>query len=1199
MPDSSARELARTVFDRPLVVEAGAGTGKTTALVARVLTWCLADGWERARAELGDTDPAETAARVLDGVVAITFTEAAAAEMADRIGRGLASLAGGGDVIGLPKAALGIEDAALAVRCKAMLESIDRLVVSTIHAFCRRILATSPLEIGLHPDFGIDADGSMLAEAIYEVVEDQFTTAFGSDSPLRTKLLILAGQGIGPEQLAESLTRLVNLALPSSALEEDPLGVERVRALLGRADDELGEILGLVSPPLFGVQLKVPLTVALEESLRRLRAEVRGAEATPAGLARLAEEVERLLPDNLLGRLRDWSRGKLNGGEQRLFGRVKDALRPAAAKVRRQVLHLGRLHPERLDAARHVLKPALEAVEALMAARGAMTFGGLLRDARDLLATRESSRRRIQKRIQQLLVDEFQDTDPVQCDLVRLLALDGPEGTRPGLFVVGDPKQSIYGWRSADLVAYSDFLESVEEVGGEVLSLTVNRRSKRPILDEVDRVVGAIMAEDRGYQPRFEPLVPGRPDAEAGPAGPWSAVEHWISWRWNHASDAPDARPRAMAAAKIEARALAADIARLERSGVAPSRVALLLRSTGDLDVYLTAMREQGLAYVVERDRSYFRRREIIDAAATVRCILEPADHLALLTMLRSALIGVPDAALIPLWQGGLPRLATQLHGATDEAMEPFRALAAGVAEHVQQLPGVPGIERVVGWEHGLVEALTHVAYLRAAWEDLPPDEWVEQLRSLLLMEVGEAARYLGSYRLANLDRFFRRLTSALERGAGSPQTVLRLLRTSVEQGREAEEARPGEAADRAVRVMTIHKSKGLDFDHVYVGQVHKQRRWGELVPANLGEATRARKVGDVWEYELFGARTPGFDSVVQHEERVEQAERVRLLYVALTRAKERLVVMGKWMERPWPVPAVYARSMTELLANRTGGHPDLLAAMRRLKPAGETATEEDGARWVFPGLRHDRTDERPRTVDPDALPDLAAIRADRLALRDSRARSRVRMERRTSAAASESAHRALEDRLEASTAHTSDGTSNLGTFVGTAVHRALEHWDGRADPEAELTRLAPSLRGWLATEVPSDRLEAAVDRATGLLETFARGEVGALFARLAGSLVARELPLLAPPGAGDDAPVGYVAGAIDLVYRDPDSGEIVVVDYKTDRVPDEQALQDRASAYLLQGRVYADAVQDALGLPSRPRIELWFIAADRVVAEG
>jgi ATP-dependent exoDNAse (exonuclease V) beta subunit len=434
-------------------------------------------------------------------------------------------------------------------------------------------------------------------------------------------------------------------------------------------------------------------------------------------------------------------------------------------------------------------------------------------------------------------------------------------------------------------------------------------------------------------------------------------------------------------------------------------------------------------------------------------------------------------------------------------------------------------------------------------------------------VEAAEGARYLGSYRLANLDRFFRRLTSALERGAGSPQTVLRLLRTSVEQGREAEEARPGDAAERAVRVMTIHKSKGLDFDHVYVGQVHKTRRWGELTPSNLGEATRARRVGEVWEYELFGARTPGFDAVVQHEERVEQCERVRLLYVATTRAKERLVIMGRWMERPWPVPVAYARSMVELIASRAGGHPDLLAAMRRLKVSGELAIEEDGARWVFPGLRHDRDEERPRRVDPDASPDLAAIRADRAALHDSRIAAGARMGRRTSVAASESAHRALED------------------------------WNGRAPPEAELVRLTPSLRGWLTTDVPQERLEVAVRRATALLEIFARGALGARFSRLADCLVARELPLLAPPSSGPDAPVGYVAGAIDLVYLDPDSGELVVVDYKTDRVPDEAALQDRASAYLLQGRVYAEAVRDALGLGYRPRVELWFLSVDRVIS--
>ena len=136
--------------------------------------------------------------------------------------------------------------------------------------------------------------------------------------------------------------------------------------------------------------------------------------------------------------------------------------------------------------------------------------------------------------LRQLLVDEFQDTDRVQCDLVGYLAM-GDDGRRPGLFLVGDPKQSIYGWRNADLAAYEAFVGQVREAGGQVHALVVNHRSAPPVLDEVARLVGPVMEETPGLQPRFEPLLPSPANAEApGFAdGERAPVEHWVSWSFD------------------------------------------------------------------------------------------------------------------------------------------------------------------------------------------------------------------------------------------------------------------------------------------------------------------------------------------------------------------------------------------------------------------------------------------------------------------------------------------------------------------------------------------------------------------------------------------------------------------------------------------------------------------------------------------
>ena len=162
--DLAARRAAQTVFGVPMVLEAGAGTGKTTVLVARVLAWCLGPGWEAAERKLAGEGGAPAsravAERVLERVVAITFTEAAAAEMESRIMTALAQVADAEPVLGYEAAADAADRAAHALRARTLLAVFDRLHMQTIHAFCRRLLANHPLEAGLHPRFRVDARGA-------------------------------------------------------------------------------------------------------------------------------------------------------------------------------------------------------------------------------------------------------------------------------------------------------------------------------------------------------------------------------------------------------------------------------------------------------------------------------------------------------------------------------------------------------------------------------------------------------------------------------------------------------------------------------------------------------------------------------------------------------------------------------------------------------------------------------------------------------------------------------------------------------------------------------------------------------------------------------------------------------------------------------------------------------------------------------
>src|SRR5947199_7069759 len=230
--DRAARRAAQTRFDVPLVLQAGAGTGKTTTLIGRLLAWTLGEGWERAARRLSerstgrprDEGPDRVAAEALGRVLAITFTEAAAAEMAGRAARELASLASGGEAPDWLEASILPPNPERSRRARALLGTLDHLAVRTIHAFCRGLLADYPLEARVHPDLTVDADGRLLEEVVRETVEDALRDGYGD--PGDPHLLALAILGFGPPEIVEALGPLLQAGLPAAIPSEDPFRPE-------------------------------------------------------------------------------------------------------------------------------------------------------------------------------------------------------------------------------------------------------------------------------------------------------------------------------------------------------------------------------------------------------------------------------------------------------------------------------------------------------------------------------------------------------------------------------------------------------------------------------------------------------------------------------------------------------------------------------------------------------------------------------------------------------------------------------------------------------------------------------------------------------------------------------------------------------------------------------------------------------------
>jgi ATP-dependent helicase/nuclease subunit A len=1154
--DARSRRLAQTEFVRPVVIEAGAGTGKTAILVARVLAWCVGPGWERALARDPGAEPACIAERVLRGVVAITFTEAAAAEMDARIEQGLAALERG-------ERPVGFEMPAPPDRIAALRGALDQLVVETIHAYCRRLLAAHPIEAGLHPLFEVDAEGVFAAEAVREAVSAQLGAAYerGDETVLE-----LARHGIGPLELETELLAQRGAGVAAAEIACDPLAPERIDGLRARLAAAHAALEAAAAGRLASVK-KGKAAGAVGDALRAARALLDTPAHSSSDLARLRADVLAAWPATARNALPKWAKGTFSLSEQNIFAERRAAISAAADRLAPLLAHLEKIDPEVLALLAPTLALLAADAEERLRRSGRVSFEELLTRAAALLAEHPRVAADLRRGIDQLLVDEFQDTDARQCAIVASLALAGAAADRPGLFLVGDPKQSIYGWRNADLEAYERMLADVREAGGSVGTLCVNHRSVPAILSEVERVIAPVMVRAPNLQPAFEALAPSdaREAASGFAAGGRAAVEFWLPAACEQG--APRAT-RAFEAAALEARALARDLRELhDEHGVAWKSFGLLFRSRGEWDVYLGALRGAGIPFSVEGDRTYYRRREIVDAVGFVCCVLDPNDQLALLTLLRSSAAGVPDAAWLPLWEAGFPKLAAKL-GFDAYALAALEPMLRSVAEGT--LGSVSGLERIAGWDRAAFACLEAVDALRRSFERDPGDLFVERLRASLCFEATEAARFLGAWRAANLERFFCDLAEGI--ASGEPVgALLRRIRRAVaeEETPSAEPTAPGSLD--AVTVATLHGAKGLDWDHVYLVQLHK----GAARAAAPGECGR---VAGRLETSWCGAPTLGFDAVRERTTSVAAAERVRTLYVGMTRARERLVVSGVW-------PEFLERggddSHAAMLEERDPAPPDWTALASRV---ADGRAEASGACWVIPALRAPAVDTTPEPADAGDEVDFEPIAA---------AAPIAGAESRSALPIGASVTGLIEPDGDDARGARSAAPRSAARWVGTAIHAALERLALGAGP-AQWDEQRARIAAQIAVAAPAGDREAAIADALACWDALATGPLAARLRELSGRIVARELPLLL--GAHEHA-LGFVTGSIDLLYRD-DDGRLVVVDYKTDREgPGAADAAQRRARYAEQGALYCRAVGEALGADPPPRFEIWWLRSGAVEA--
>ena len=428
--DAAVSSAAQRVFDRPFVVEAGAGTGKTTLLVARCLAWALGPGWKLAEDRLGAGEPDGVAAEVLSRVAAITFTEAAAAEMANRLGEVLAEIAGG-------KLRAGIDAG-----------SADRSGAAARGARPRAARRARPLG-GAH-DPRVLPSSARAASARRRPAP----RARGRRRPAhharggprggggRRARGVRRARGSGPDRARgrrvrtarswrRRWSRFSRRRPPRARSTEAVFTPELIAPMLEELRAALDRFAAADGGRLEKTNKSSSKTREALDAIDATAQQLSGCSASVGSLDVLAEAVRGHWSKNALERLRDWDGPKgFNASETKALGDFAPAVKEAAAGLRAALERVLPLRPLRLERARRALHALLSRAREKLRERGAIGYASLLREARDLLRDQPAVRARVRSDFDQLLVDEFQDTDPVQCEIVRLLALgDDPRST--------------------------------------------------------------------------------------------------------------------------------------------------------------------------------------------------------------------------------------------------------------------------------------------------------------------------------------------------------------------------------------------------------------------------------------------------------------------------------------------------------------------------------------------------------------------------------------------------------------------------------------------------------------------------------------------------------------------------------------------------------------------------------------------------
>ena len=1146
LADQPVRDRIAGSLDETLVVEAAAGTGKTTELVKRILR-VLATG-----------------KATVNGIVAVTFTEKSAGELKLRLREELEKARNDPG-----------HDTATRVRLEEAVKNLEDAHVSTIHGFCADLLRERPVEAAIDPLFTVLTDAQ--ARRCY----DEAFGAWLQDALEAT-----------PEGVRRSLRRA---SRPMSGGDIDEGGpIERLR----RAGWDLAEWRDFPAPwtrPVFDRELSIDALTDEVHAFAALTARassVRDALFLDTGAARrVSDELRLLMPGRDydaaegvlvdLKRDRDFRRARKGSGAS--FG--KGVSRPDVHAAHQRLLQSLDVFAADADAdlaalLRHELRDTIGRYEQLKARNGTLDFLDLLLRARNLIRDRDDVRAEFQQRFTSIFVDEFQDTDPLQAEILLLLASSDPDErdwTRvrpvPGtLFIVGDPKQSIYRFRRADVGIYRSVCEQLIGHGAQAVTLTTSFRSVPHIQRTVNAAFAPLMTGDPDTlqadyvelspsraQPLDQPSVVALPVPEpygkrniSGAAIEKSlpdAVGAFVHWLLRESGWTVTERRTGDQRVAVEARHVCLLFRRFVSYGQDMTRG------------YVDALEARGIKHLLVGGRAFHDREEIETLRAALAAVEWPDDELSVFATLRGALFAIGDEELLEY------RYLPDVRG-----FHPFHVPAA-LPDHLAPIG----------------EALALLASLHRRRNRRPVAETIMRLLDATRAHVGFALRRAGEQVLANVLHVAELARQYELAGGISFRGFVDELKSAAQSGQAAEAPIVEEGSD-GVRLMTVHKAKGLEFPVVILADMT-----AKLAPLeasrhlNPAQGMCALRIGG-WSPQDLIVQQP-----IEHARDVQEG--IRIAYVAATRARDLLVVPAigdQAYEGGWASPldaAIYPPADRRRDHLAAPGSPAFRKDSVLTRPDNEIAD----AQTVCPGLHH-REGVTPGTSfdggfdvvwwDPAALQLRAeppfGLRRQELISKDVPLEVVAEGHRRyldwqAGRDAAIASAKVPSLRVRTATDWSMDGTGGeaeviafdlhpgrpRGVRYGTLVHAAMATVPLDADP-ATLARI-------VATQ---GRIVAATDAEV----TSAAGVVRAVLAH----------PLMDAARRAErdgrchrETPVSMVVdgtlveGVVDFAFES--EGTIVVIDFKTDRADGELLAR-----YARQVAFYSDAIARATSTPAR-----------------